>query len=95
MSGLDIVHDANERRFAARTEHGTARLEYELVNEDTLDLAHTFVPEEDRGRGIAARMVEYAFTYASDHGLSVIPTCPYVRSWLKKNPGFESVAVEG
>ena len=95
MEPTDVQHDPEGRRFFLRTENGLAYLDYERVNGNKLDYKSTFVPAEDRHRGIAGRIVERAFEYASDHDLLVIPSCSYVRDWVEKNPRVAGMVAEG
>lgn len=90
----EVQHDPEGGSFHARTEHGEARLDYRWADRGTLDLRHTFVPEEDRGRGIAGRLVEHALEYATQERLRVIPTCPFVRAWIEKNPAFRHLVAD-
>lgn len=46
---------------------------------------HTIVGEEYAGRGLASILVEQALTDTEKHGHTVIPVCPFVRSWTAKN----------
>jgi len=92
---FDARHDRDGGSFSIRTEHGEARLDYRRIDGGTLDLHHTFVPREDRGQGIAGALVEHALEYASREQLRIIPTCPFVRSYLEVNPRFRDLVVEG
>jgi len=86
---FDIHHERDAHRFVARTAGAEAVLEYAVVNADTLDYHHTFVPPELRGSGIASQLTEYALRYARDNRLKVRPTCPFVARYLQKHPDFQ------
>lgn len=79
-----IIHDEAARRFEIQTEGYTAYLTY-VVRGKILDIIHTFVPKELRGRGIAASLVEAAYRYSLEEGYSCQATCPYARTWLHQN----------
>jgi len=49
-------------------------------------LVHRFVPEQLRRRGVAGQLVRAAIERAAAEGLTVEPSCPYVRWWLEDNP---------
>lgn len=85
---MDVRHDTAAGRFFVEIDGSTAYLDYVRVDERTLDLRSTFVPEALRGRGIAARIVRFALDYAREHGLRVIPTCSYVASTIRREPAF-------
>jgi predicted GNAT family acetyltransferase len=88
---MSVTHEPDRRRFVLPVSGGDASVEYALVGPRTLDLRHTFVPEVDRGRGVAASLVEQVFRYARDHELKVIATCPFVRAWVEEHPEYRDV----
>jgi len=44
-----------------------------------------------RGNGVASRLVAKALRYALDHGLTVIPTCPFVSAFIRKHKEYAAV----
>jgi predicted GNAT family acetyltransferase len=82
---VHVQHDKTERRFHVQTSEGSGELTYTQVG-DTIDLQHTFVEEPARDAGVADALVRAAMNYARGEGLRVVPSCPYVRSWLKRHP---------
>lgn len=46
---------------------------------------HTIVGDDYAGRGLAGILVERALDETRDQGKTVVPVCPYVRSWTRKN----------
>jgi predicted GNAT family acetyltransferase len=91
---MQVEHDQAGNRFIARLESGEAELGYRQGGDRVLDLVHTFVPPESRGRGIGDALVREAFDHAREGGYRVIPTCPFVRSWVERHPEAGEV-VEG
>lgn len=91
---MKIEQDRSENRFVAHLEHGDAALGYAEAEGQVLNLDHTFVPPEHRGEGIARQLVEHAFAYAEENGWRIRPNCPYVRTWLERNPGRRSLVVQ-
>jgi predicted GNAT family acetyltransferase len=86
----DVVDNPTESRFEIVEDAGTSVLEYRIVR-DRLSLIHTGVPSQFEGRGYASALVEAAVQKARDENLTVVPYCPYARSWIEKHPD----AVEG
>jgi predicted GNAT family acetyltransferase len=68
-----------------------AVLEYRLLNDRTLDYHHTFTPVALRGRGIAGKLATFALDYALDGSFSVEPTCPFVATFIAKNPKYQAL----
>ena len=82
---LDVVDLPSESRFVIRGARDEAELVYSLQG-DQLILVHTEVPEVWSGHGVGARLVRAALRRARADGLTVVPWCPYARSWLKEHP---------
>ncbi len=81
-----VVHDARALRFRMELPGGTAELAYVPVSDTVLDLYSTWVPPEERGRQVAARLVTAALAHARELGLRVVPSCWYVRRWIDAHP---------
>jgi hypothetical protein len=81
----DVVDDSAGHRFVLHPSGDAAELVYE-VDGSRLTLVHTYVPVALRRRGVAARLVRAAVRRAAAEGLTVEPSCPYVRWWLKAHP---------
>jgi uncharacterized protein len=71
-------------RFEAEAEGHVAELTYRR-NGRRLVLIHTDVPSELEGRGIGAALVTAAVDRAARDGLTVVPLCPFARSWLRRH----------
>lgn len=54
----------------------------------SVDLIHTEVPEQYQGQGLGGRLASAALEWARASGLQVIPSCPYVRSFIGKHPEY-------
>jgi predicted GNAT family acetyltransferase len=82
-----VTNNAAENRFETVTDHGMAMLRY-FPRGDVLDLAHTAVPQAAEGQGIGGALAHAALEHARAKGLKVIPSCPFVRSYLEKHKEF-------
>ena len=71
------------------TDGGEAELLYRIEG-GVMSIYHTFVPESERGKGIAEKLAFAAFDMAKDKGLKVRPDCPYIKHFLEKHPELGS-----
>lgn len=94
MTDLDITHDADAGRFEVVVDGSTAFLQYERLDQRTLDYRHTFVPDALRGRGIATALVQFALTHAREQGLRVVPSCPFVAAAIQRNPTYAELVAD-
>jgi len=81
----EIVDNAARSRFEATIDGHRADLLYERDGR-RLVLLHTEVPEALGGHGIGGELVTAAVDEAAREGLTIVPICPYARSWLRKHP---------
>lgn len=85
MSDINNVsHNADKLCFETTVDGHRAHLDYRTIDEETLDFHHTFVPDELRGRGVAAELTEAALAYAEEQGFKVHPSCSYVETFMKR-----------
>ncbi|MGE5087605.1 MAG: GNAT family N-acetyltransferase [Candidatus Levyibacteriota bacterium] len=89
-----IAHNVDLHRFETVVEGRLARCDYRLDGK-VMRLVHTEVPAALEGRGIAARLVAAALAHAREQGLSVIPVCSYVRTYMRRHPETAALLPEG
>lgn len=82
---FNVSHNPAAGQFEIRTESGTALLRYAHRGAD-LDLIHTEVPDTLEGRGYGAALAKAALEYARAEKLKVIPSCPFVSTYIKRHP---------
>ena len=89
-----VTDDRAHSRFELTVDGAVAELIYRR-RADRLVLLHTEVPEALGGQGIGGRLVRAAVERASGEGLTVVPLCPFARSWLERHPDVaENVDVD-
>jgi uncharacterized protein len=81
---LQVTDNQAEARFELDTDGHVAVLMYRR-NGKRLVLIHTDVPVELEGRGIGGRLIEAAIDRAARDGLTIVPLCPFARSWLERH----------
>jgi predicted GNAT family acetyltransferase len=79
-----VTHNSTANQFEIDTDAGLALLRYALRG-NQLDLIHTEVPSELEGQGYGAALVRAALDFARNQELKVIPSCPFVRSYLQRH----------
>ncbi len=83
---LVIRHDTDGGRFVASLGGEEAYLLYTQAGARTLDFTRTYVPEALRHQQIGEAIVKHALAYAAANGFEVIPTCPFVKWVLGREP---------
>ena len=90
---LVVTQDEAAHRFEIAVDGRTASLEYHR-GRDFLSLVHTEVPAEMEGRGIGGKLAQAALEFARDANLKVIPSCPFVASYIRRHPEYLELVVE-
>jgi predicted GNAT family acetyltransferase len=86
MSG-DFRHEPEAQRFAIDRDGLTALIQYRALDDGrTLDLYRTYTPPALRGNGLASQLTEHALHYARKHDLKIVPTCPFVATFIARHP---------
>jgi predicted GNAT family acetyltransferase len=90
----EVVDNVAEERFELNEDDHLAELVYH-VHGDRLTLIHTEVPDELGGRGLGGVLVQAALARAARDKLTLVPKCPFARSWLEKHRhAIGDVAIE-
>jgi len=92
---VTVTNDEAARRYEAHVDGRLALLQYRRSG-DRLDLVHTEVPEELEGQGIGATLARFALEDARRRRWAVIPSCPFVASYIRRHPEYQDlVAADG
>ncbi len=86
-----VIHIKEASKFSFEKDGKESVLEYVMVNENTINMIHTYVPPELRGHQIAASLVTSGLDYAEKNNLKVIPTCSYVRAFAMRNEKYKKL----
>lgn len=87
LDALEITHNTSENRFETLIEGNLAKLDY-IYDGDTIVMTHVGVHPDQRGLGIAGKITQFALEYAKEKKLRVIPMCPYIAAYIRRNPQY-------
>ncbi|HWN41160.1 MAG TPA: GNAT family N-acetyltransferase [Thermoanaerobaculia bacterium] len=87
MMDPEIQHEEGKRYYIQLGDK-KAELTYSETGK-TRDFRHTYVPEEQRGRKVAERLVRHALDDSMKNGYKFTPTCPYVERFVEKHPEYK------
>lgn len=96
MTAEQIINDVSNQRYSLTLDgiNEPAFLTYVVRPEGSeivYDLTHTYVTPAMRGRGVAARLVQYAVDHARQSGHKIIPTCSYITTYMERHPSDRDV----
>ena len=78
-------HDAAQHRFVLYVGEEIAAISEYFETEDQRTFFHTTTFPQYRGRGLAAVLTEYALDDARASGMTVVPSCWFVREFIETN----------
>ena len=88
-----VRNNEAESQFQWTADGETAALTYQL-KPGSIVFVHTGVPEKLRGQHIAGKLAAAGLKFARQKRLSVIPLCPFVAGYLKKQQYLDLVQKE-
>lgn len=90
MADVQVINNTDTHRFEVTLDGETAFAEYQILEEGLL-LPHTVVPDAFAGKGVGSALAVTALSYARDHGMKVLPRCPFIAGYIKKHPEWHSI----
>ena len=90
---MEVTHDIDKQKFYMVVDGLESHLEYARMS-SVLNLNHTYVPNELRGKGIAGKIVKAALTYAEENNLKIIPSCSYVADYVKRHKEYQPLLAD-
>jgi uncharacterized protein len=83
---LRVTDNRPRRRYELRLGETVVGFIAYQTEPGAVALLHTDVDPVVEGRGFGSRLVAGAFEDIRARGLSVVPICPFVRSYLRRHP---------
>jgi predicted GNAT family acetyltransferase len=83
-----VTDNAAESRFEVHVGGERAGLIQYHRRGHEISFLHTEVDDKFQGMGLAGVLARAALNQARAQGESVLPFCPYVRSWIGKHPDY-------
>jgi predicted GNAT family acetyltransferase len=86
-----VTHDPEQQIFFVEHEEEHAYLSYQIISDSVLEYAHTYTPNEIRGKGIATRIIKFSLEYARSEGIQIVPSCPFVAAYIERHPDYSDL----
>jgi len=90
LEKLEIIHNEAENRFETWIDNQLSKLDY-MQDGNTIVMTHVGVYPEHRGQGIAGKLTQVALEYAKERSFRVIPMCPYIAAYIRRNTRYEDL----
>ncbi len=83
-----VTDNPDESRFEIRADGELAGFAQYHLRGSQIAFIHTETDDRFRGHGLASQLVEEALDAARERHLTVLPYCPFVRSWIAGHPEY-------
>jgi len=88
MATTEVTDHPERHRFEITADGELAGYAEYVLSEGNLELTHTVVDDAFEGKGVGGTLVKKALDQARERGLTVTPTCPFVKSYIERHPDY-------
>jgi predicted GNAT family acetyltransferase len=91
----ELSDNPGESRFELRVGGELAGFMQYHRRGQLINLIHTEVGGAYQGAGLAGKLARFALDTARRDSSGVLPSCPYVRTWIARHPEYAELVPEG
>ena len=89
-ANLEVRDNEAANRYEADIEGQKAFAAYQRDG-DQITFVHTEVPSSLEGQGVGSRLAQVALDDAKVQGLSVVPACPFIASYIEEHQEYQEL----
>jgi uncharacterized protein len=87
----EIVENAEQNRYEIRVDGALAGFAEYRTRPDAVVFTHTEIDPSFEGKGLGGALARGALDDVRDKGLSVVPLCPFIKTWIERHPDYEDL----
>ncbi|WP_242901340.1 GNAT family N-acetyltransferase [Actinomadura terrae] len=87
----EITDNAEQGRYEIRVDGELAGFAEYKAEPGRLVLTHTEVLPAFEGKGVGGALARGALDDVRAKGLSVVPRCPFVKTWIDRHPDYQDL----
>ncbi len=91
---IEIRDDRESGRYAISVDGEPAGFTQYRDRPPGLAFVHTEIDDRFEGQGLGSHLISFALDDARSRGLSVLPFCPFVRSYIQRHPEYLDLVPE-
>ncbi|RKD33554.1 GNAT family N-acetyltransferase [Lacrimispora algidixylanolytica] len=88
---MNFIYNPNQIAYFHSDNNLLAEVTFPNVDENTVDINHTFVDDSLRGQGVAGKLMEATALYLRSQGKTAVLTCSYAISWFEKHAEYQDI----
>ncbi len=90
-----VADNPERHRFEITVDGEVAGFAVYRRREGEIELVHTEIDDAYEGQGLGSILVSAALESIRDEGLLVVPTCPFVASYLQRHDQYADLVAPG
>lgn len=94
LNELQLIDEEESRQFVMVVDGHRVRMEYDRTP-DRIFLTHVQVPPAVESSEVAAVLTEKVLGWVESNNMRMVPYCPYVKTYLRKNTSWQRLLVKG
>ena len=91
---VEVRDNPEEHRFEVRVDGELGGFLVYRQRPTLIAFTHTEVEDRFEGQGLGSKLAVAALDSAREHGLEVLPFCPFVNGYIKKHPEYLDLVPE-
>ncbi|MDF2589245.1 MAG: N-acetyltransferase [Anaerocolumna sp.] len=88
---MEFKHESNRIYLNNAEGEMVAEVTFPALNDDVVNIIHTFVDDSLRGQGIAGKLMEETVQQLKRTEKKAILSCSYAVNWFEKNPEYSDL----
>ena len=88
---MGFVRQKNRILYVDEQGEKKAEVTFPEVDENTVNIDHTFVDPSMRGTGLAGKLMKEAAEQIQEEGKKAVLTCSYAVQWFERHTEYSSI----
>jgi predicted GNAT family acetyltransferase len=89
-----VADNPEQERYEIRVDGEVAGFAQYRAKPGLIAFVHTEVDDRFEGQGLASRLIAHALDDVREHGLAVLPFCPFVNAYIQRHREFAELVPE-
>ncbi|MCF6297554.1 MAG: N-acetyltransferase [Flavobacteriaceae bacterium] len=89
-----LIDNIEKKQYEFHIEEHIPRIEY-IKAQNNIYLTHTEVQQKLTGKGVGTALVKQVLQDIKEKNLTLIPLCPFVAMYIKRNPEWKELVLKG
>lgn len=88
---MNFIHSKNRIFLLSDNNETIAEVTFPDVDENTVNINHTYVSDSLRGQGIAGKLMKAAAEQLLAQNKKAVLTCSFAVKWFERNPEYNNL----